>query len=141
MSTLSFGSTYSNAVSSRAHQQGSCRLVSGQLWLEGLIYLSIYLSTIPAVDEVRDGVVDAEGRCVQVSADLHVVSGHEAHCCLVLVVEDLPLEGGAQQQHEVIWKRRETNKPKKKESQQLHILQLDNSRLLLLWSCRDDTYR
>lgn len=79
-------------------------------------YLSIYLATIPAVDEVRDGVVDAEGRCVQVSADLHVVSGHEAHCRLVLIVEDLPLEGGTQQQHEVIWKRRETNK-QKKESQ------------------------
>lgn len=62
------------------------------------------------MDEVRDRVVDAEGRCVQVSADLHVVSRHEAHCSLVFVVEDLPLEGGTQQQHEVIWKRRETNK-------------------------------
>lgn len=54
------------------------------------------------MDEVRDGVMDAEGRCVQVSADLHIVSSHEAHCRLVLVIEDLPLERGTQQQHEVI---------------------------------------
>lgn len=54
------------------------------------------------MDEVRDGVMDAEGRCVQVSADLHIVSSHEAHCRLVFVIEDLPLERGTQQQHEVI---------------------------------------
>lgn len=59
---------------------------------------------VPAVDEVGDGVVDAEGGGVQVSADLHVVSGHEANGCLVLLVKHLPLESGAQQQHEVVWR-------------------------------------
>ena len=55
------------------------------------------------MNEVGDGVVHSERGSVQVSADLHVVSGQEAHCRLVLVVKDLPLEGGAQQEHEVIW--------------------------------------
>lgn len=59
-------------------------------------------AALPAVDEVGDGVVDAEGGCVQVSADLHVVAGHEAHCRLVLVLKDLPLERGTEQQHEVV---------------------------------------
>lgn len=54
------------------------------------------------MDEVGDGVMDTEGGSVQVSTDLHVVSGHQANGRLVLVVEDLPLEGGAQQQHEVV---------------------------------------
>lgn len=54
------------------------------------------------MDEVGDGVVDAEGGSVQVSADLHVVSGHEANRRLVFVIEHLPLERGTQQQHEVI---------------------------------------
>lgn len=61
----------------------------------------------PAVDEVGDGVVHAEGGGVQVSADLHIVSGHETDCRLVLIVEHLPLKRGAEQQHEVIWKREE----------------------------------
>ena len=57
------------------------------------------------MDEVGDGVVDAERGCVQVPADLHVVSGHDADGRLVLVIEHLPLKRGTQQQHEVIWKR------------------------------------
>lgn len=55
------------------------------------------------MDEVGDGVVHAEGGGVQVPADFHVVSSHQANGRLVLVVKDLPLEGGAQQQHEVVW--------------------------------------
>lgn len=54
------------------------------------------------MDEVRNRVVDAERGRVQVSADLHVVSSHEADCCLVLIIKDLPLHGGTQQQHEVV---------------------------------------
>lgn len=47
---------------------------------------------VPAVDEVRDGVVDAEGGCVQVSTDFHIVSSHQANGGLVLIIKDLPLE-------------------------------------------------
>lgn len=47
-----------------------------------------------------------EGGRVQVSTDFHVVSSHQPNGRLVLVVEDLPLERGAQQQHEVVWKGR-----------------------------------
>lgn len=50
--------------------------------------------------------MDAEGGGVQVPADLHIVAGHEADRSLVLIIEDLPLEGGAEQQHEVVWKER-----------------------------------
>lgn len=58
--------------------------------------------SVPAVDEVRDGVVDTKGGCVQVSTDFHIVSSHQTNGCLVLIIKDLPLERGAQQQHEVI---------------------------------------
>lgn len=74
--------------------------------------LEIDHGRLPAVDEVGDGVVDTKGRCVQVSADFHVVSGHQTNGCLVLVVKDLPLQRGAEQQHEVIWKRRKRNTSK-----------------------------
>lgn len=57
---------------------------------------------VPAVDKIGHRVVDAEGSCIQVSADLYIVTGHEADSCLVLIVKDLPLEGGAEEQHEVI---------------------------------------
>lgn len=57
----------------------------------------------PAVDEVRDRVVYTEGGRVQVPADLHVVTSHDANCSFVLVFKDLPLKRGAQQQHEVIY--------------------------------------
>lgn len=62
--------------------------------------------SVPAVDEVGDGVMHTEGGRVQVSTDFHVVSSHQPNGRLVLVVKDLPLERGAQQQHEVVWKGR-----------------------------------
>lgn len=57
---------------------------------------------VPAVDEVRHGVVDAEGGGIQVSADLHIITSYEADRRLVLILKDLPLHGGAEQQHEVV---------------------------------------
>ena len=64
-------------------------------------------SPSPAVDEIRHRVMLAEGGRVQVHADLHVVPCHDAHCSLVLILEDLPLQGRTQEQHEVIWQDRE----------------------------------
>lgn len=58
--------------------------------------------SVPAVDEVGDWVMHAEGGRVQVSTDFHVVSSHQPNDRLVLVVKHLPLERGAQQQHEVV---------------------------------------
>lgn len=63
-------------------------------------------AAVPAVDEVGHRVVDTEGRCIQVSADLDIVASHEADSRLVLIVKDLPLQGGAEQQHEVVCRRR-----------------------------------
>lgn len=63
---------------------------------------SVKCDRVPAVDEVRDGVVDTKGGCVQISTDFHIVSSHYANGSLVLFIKDLPLERGAQQQHEVI---------------------------------------
>lgn len=60
------------------------------------------LHSVPAVDEVWHWVVDAEAGGVQVSADLHIVSSHESHGCLVLLVKHLPLQRRRQQEHEVI---------------------------------------
>lgn len=62
----------------------------------------IETADVPAVDEIRDGVVDAKRGSVQISADLHVVAGHDADCCLVFIIKDLPLERGTEQQHEVV---------------------------------------
>lgn len=64
----------------------------------------------PAVDEIGHGVMLAEGGRVKVHADLHVVPGHDPHCSLVFILEDLPLQGGTQEQHEVIWQDREIAK-------------------------------
>lgn len=64
----------------------------------------------PAVDEIRHRVMLAEGGRIQVHADLHVVSCHDAHRSFVLILEDLPLQGGTQEQHEVIWQDREITK-------------------------------
>lgn len=61
----------------------------------------------PAVNEIWHGVVLAEGGRVEVHADLHVVPCHDPHCSLVFILKDLPLQGGAQEQHEVIWQDRE----------------------------------
>lgn len=61
----------------------------------------------PAVDEIRHGVMLAEGGRVKVHADLHVVPGHDPYCSLVFILKDLPLQGGTQEQHEVIWQDRE----------------------------------
>lgn len=43
-----------------------------------------------------------KGRGVQASADLHIVSSQQSHCCSVLLLKDLPLEGRAEQQKVVI---------------------------------------
>lgn len=59
------------------------------------------------MDEVWDRVMDTKRGRVQVSADLHIISSHEADRRLVLIIKDLPLERGTQQQHEVIYKRGE----------------------------------
>lgn len=58
----------------------------------------------PAVDEVWHGVVLAEGGRIQVHADFHVVPGHDPHSRFILILKDLPLQGGAQEQHEVVCK-------------------------------------
>ena len=47
--------------------------------------------SVPAVEEVWHWVVDTEGGSVEVSADLHVVAGHETHGRHVLFVKHLPL--------------------------------------------------
>lgn len=54
------------------------------------------------MDEVGHGVVNTEGGCIQVSADLHIIASYEADRRLVLVLKDLPLHRGTEQQHEVV---------------------------------------
>lgn len=76
-----------------------CRVMCSHTW-------RVWVAVVPAVDEVGHGVVDAEGGGVQVSADLHIVSCHEANRRLVLLVKHLPLKRGTQQQHEVVWRGR-----------------------------------
>lgn len=58
--------------------------------------------SVPAVDEVRDRIVDTKGGSVQVSTDFHIVSSHQTNSGLVLIIKYLPLERGTEQQHEVI---------------------------------------
>lgn len=53
--------------------------------------------------EVWYGVVNAERRGVQVPADLNVVSRHQTNGCFILLVEHLPLQRRAQQEHEIIY--------------------------------------
>lgn len=55
------------------------------------------------MNEVWYGVVNAEGRRVQVSADLHVISRHQTNGSFVFIFKHLPLQRRTQQQHEVIY--------------------------------------
>lgn len=54
------------------------------------------------MEEVIDRNELVEGTGVQASADLHVVSGQQSHRRSVLLLKDLPLEGGAEQQQVVV---------------------------------------
>lgn len=74
----------------------------GHVQLQCVYGLMPVQAALPAVDEVRNRVMDAKGCCVQISADLHIVSGHDADRRLVLFIKHLPLEGCTQQQHEVV---------------------------------------
>lgn len=64
---------------------------------------------LPAMNEIWHRVMLAERGSVEVHADLDVVPRHDAHSCLVFILEDLPLQGGTQEQHEVIWQDRSSH--------------------------------
>lgn len=54
------------------------------------------------MEEVINRYELVKGAGVQASADLHVVSGQQSHCCSILLLKDLPLEGRAEQQQVVV---------------------------------------